>query len=144
MEALFPRPQVREIPILPELLGDFLWLKKDGAGPTVAPNAGPELDVWAEDVVSEMENRFYQGYITEFAVMEGARLADRATGGTFMQEAFVAAGEEDYLRTLNEAQEKRVPVLPQWLPWMPVYLEMLWWKLIQDKKQERIKRSDGG
>ena len=105
VEALFPRPQVREIPIPPELLGYFLLMKKDGAGPTVAPNVGPKLDVWAEDVISEMENRFYQGVIMEFATMEGARLADRATGGTFMQESFVAAGEEDYPRTLDAARD---------------------------------------
>ena len=56
----------------------------------------------------------------------------------------MAAGEEDYPRTLDAAWEKRVPVLPQWLPWTPVYLEMLRWELIQDKKQEKIKRSEGG
>ena len=144
VESLFPRPRVKEISIPAELLGYFLSLKKEGSAPVQAPNVGPELDVWAMDVIAEMENRFFKGELTEFAVYEGARLADRATGGTFMQGSFPAVGAEGFPRSLEAACTQEVPALPHWLPWTPVYLEMLWWKLIQDRKQERIKRSEGG
>lgn len=140
VKSLFPRPVVKEIYLPADLLGHLVYMKPGQA----VPNAGPELDVWAMDAINLMENMFYQGQLTEFAVLEGMRLADRATGGAFMDGQFVPIGSKRYPRSLGDACEKRIPVLPQWLPWAPVYVEMLWWKLIQDREQERKKRREGG
>ena len=109
-----------------------------------APNVGANLDRWwAEGIVSDFEDRFFQRLLTDFTLIAGQELVDRAMARTFMREPFVADHPEDYPQTLVEAGEKRVPVVPQYLPWMPVYVELFWWKLIQDKQQEK-KRKEGG